>query len=83
MFLKAPFLEQMLCTNAIPNLTNINEKYFSVLSKTLRVWELDLPNRKIRPTDCNMGQLKRIIKCIKVVNHSVFPILAQSFTLFL
>ncbi|XP_028413168.1 cilia- and flagella-associated protein 52-like [Dendronephthya gigantea] len=35
-------------------------------NKTLRVWELDLENRKIRPTDCNMGQLKRIIKCIKV-----------------
>lgn len=33
---------------------------------TLRVWELDLGNRKIRPTECNMGQLKRIVKCIEV-----------------
>ena len=33
---------------------------------TLRVWELDLANRKIRPTECNMGQLKRIVKCVEV-----------------
>ena len=45
---------------------NNDELFVTGGNKTLRVWELDLPNRKIRPTDCNMGQLKRIIKCIKV-----------------
>ena len=35
-------------------------------SCTLRVWELDLPNRKIRPTECQTGQLKRVVKCIEV-----------------
>ena len=35
-------------------------------SKTLRVWELDVQGRIIRPTDCSMGQLKRIVKCIQV-----------------
>lgn len=40
------------------------------LSGTLRVWELDLPNRKIRPTECQTGQLKRIVKCLEVSeNH--------------
>lgn len=39
-------------------------------SGTLRVWELDLPNRKIRPTECQTGQLKRIVKCLEVSeNH--------------
>lgn len=33
---------------------------------TLRVWELDLANRKIRPTDCQLGHLKRVINCIIV-----------------
>uniref|UniRef100_A0A7M4EJV5 Cilia- and flagella-associated protein 52 n=1 Tax=Crocodylus porosus TaxID=8502 RepID=A0A7M4EJV5_CROPO len=31
---------------------------------TIRVWELDLPNRKIRSTECQTGQLKRVITCI-------------------
>lgn len=34
--------------------------------KTLRVWEIDAANRIIRPTDCNLGQLKRVVKCIQV-----------------
>lgn len=35
-------------------------------SYTLRVWEVDEKNRKIRPKDCNLGQMKRIVKCVKV-----------------
>lgn len=35
-------------------------------SKTLRVWELDVENRKIRPVEVSMGQLKRAVKCIQV-----------------
>jgi len=35
-------------------------------SHTLRVWEVDEVNRKIRPTDCNLGQLRRIFKCLQV-----------------
>ncbi|KAM8945316.1 cilia- and flagella-associated protein 52 [Pelodytes ibericus] len=33
---------------------------------TLRVWELDLPNRKLRPTDCQTGQLKRVVTSLTV-----------------
>ena len=35
-------------------------------SHTLRVWELSPENRKIIATDCNLGQLKRIVQCIQV-----------------
>lgn len=35
-------------------------------SGTLRVWELERENRKIKPTDVTMGQIKRIVKCIQV-----------------
>uniref|UniRef100_A0A673L506 Cilia- and flagella-associated protein 52 n=1 Tax=Sinocyclocheilus rhinocerous TaxID=307959 RepID=A0A673L506_9TELE len=42
------------------------------LSGTLRVWELDLPNRKIRPTECQTGQLKRIVKCLEIPNDDNF-----------
>lgn len=40
--------------------------FFSAGNNTLRIWELDLPNRKIRPIDVNLGQTKRIVKCISV-----------------
>ncbi|XP_064617554.1 cilia- and flagella-associated protein 52-like [Liolophura sinensis] len=39
---------------------------------TLRVWDLDLDNRKVRATDVNMGQLKRKIKCIQMKSDDSF-----------
>eukprot|EP00794_Sanderia_malayensis_P009374 gene9374-10361_t len=41
-------------------------------NKTIRVWEIDAANRILRPTDCNMGQLKRIVKCIQVSDDDKF-----------
>jgi len=32
----------------------------------LRVWHFDRSNRKIRPTDCQMGQLRRVVKSIAI-----------------
>ncbi|XP_061477831.1 cilia- and flagella-associated protein 52 isoform X2 [Rhineura floridana] len=40
-----------------------DEMFISAGNGTIRVWELDLPNRKIRPTECQTGQLKRIVTC--------------------
>ncbi|XP_030842134.1 cilia- and flagella-associated protein 52 [Strongylocentrotus purpuratus] len=40
--------------------------FFSGGERTLRVWDLDVENRKIRPTDVSLGQLKRIVKSIVV-----------------
>ncbi|CAL8081753.1 unnamed protein product [Calicophoron daubneyi] len=31
---------------------------------TIRIWKLDLENRKIRPTDCSVGQTKRTVLSI-------------------
>ncbi|KAI9220863.1 WD40-repeat-containing domain protein [Blastocladiella britannica] len=31
---------------------------------TLRVWEINVAARKVKPTDCQMGTIKRIVKCL-------------------
>ncbi|KAF5908072.1 cilia- and flagella-associated protein 52, partial [Clarias magur] len=53
--------------------SNLSDNVFiSAGHGTLRVWELDLHNRKIRPTECQTGQLKRVIKCIEIPEDDVF-----------
>lgn len=32
----------------------------------LRIWDVDLKNRKVRPTEVNLGPYKRIVQCIAV-----------------
>ncbi|XP_062304355.1 cilia- and flagella-associated protein 52 [Osmerus eperlanus] len=49
-----------------------DDLFISAGNGTLRVWELDLPNRKIRPTECQTGQLKRIVKCIEIQEDGEF-----------
>ncbi|XP_027830696.1 cilia- and flagella-associated protein 52 isoform X2 [Ovis aries] len=39
---------------------------------TIRVWELDLPNRKIWPTECQTGQMKRIVMSISMADDDSF-----------
>ncbi|XP_041363159.1 cilia- and flagella-associated protein 52-like [Gigantopelta aegis] len=52
------------------NTSNVSDKIFVTGGdNTLRVWEIDSANRKIRPTDVNMGGVKRIIHCIQVVDE--------------
>ncbi|CAI9734955.1 ciliaflagella52-likeassociated and flagella-associated 52 [Octopus vulgaris] len=34
----------------------------------LRIWSLDVKNRKIRPTEVNLGPYKRIIQCLDIEN---------------
>ncbi|EKX37892.1 hypothetical protein GUITHDRAFT_160084, partial [Guillardia theta CCMP2712] len=38
----------------------------------LRVWDFDLANRKIRPTDCNLGKLQRSVNYIYVDDHDEY-----------
>ncbi|TNN55253.1 Cilia- and flagella-associated protein 52 [Liparis tanakae] len=53
--------------------SNTNDNVFvSAGSGTLRVWELDVPNRKIRPTECQIGKLKRIVKCVQITENDEF-----------
>lgn len=40
---------------------------------TLRVWELDVENRKIRPSEVDMGQIKRKIQCISMDDSPSSP----------
>lgn len=35
-------------------------------SSALRVWELDPLNRKLKPTECQTGILKRAVTCVEV-----------------
>ncbi|OXB54515.1 hypothetical protein ASZ78_014785 [Callipepla squamata] len=37
-------------------------------SETIRVWELDLPNRKLQPTECQTGHLRRVITSLKIAD---------------
>ncbi|XP_072318970.1 cilia- and flagella-associated protein 52-like [Eucyclogobius newberryi] len=53
--------------------SNHNDYIFvSAGSGSLRVWELDVPNRKIRPLECQTGKLKRIVKCIEIEEDDGF-----------
>ncbi|KAJ3374676.1 Cilia- and flagella-associated protein 52 [Allomyces arbusculus] len=38
----------------------------------LRVWEVNVAARKVKPTDCQMGTIKRIVKCITVDHQDEF-----------
>ncbi|KAF4080329.1 hypothetical protein AMELA_G00169070 [Ameiurus melas] len=49
-----------------------DDVFISAGDGTLRVWELDLHNRKIRPTECQTGQLKRVIKYIEIPEDDAF-----------
>ena len=41
-------------------------------NSTLRVWELNSVQRKVRAVDCQTGQIKRIVKCITVDNDDEY-----------
>ena len=43
-----------------------DELFFTAGSGTIRVWELDPENRKIRPTEVQTGQVKRIVDSLHV-----------------
>ncbi|MEQ2254859.1 hypothetical protein ILYODFUR_007933, partial [Ilyodon furcidens] len=53
--------------------SNTNDNIFaSAGNGTLRVWELDLANRKIWPTECRTGKLNRTVKCIEISEADQF-----------
>uniref|UniRef100_A0A8D0EWU9 Cilia- and flagella-associated protein 52 n=1 Tax=Strix occidentalis caurina TaxID=311401 RepID=A0A8D0EWU9_STROC len=45
-----------------------DEMFVTAGNGTIRVWELDLANRKIHPTECQTGHLRRVIMCVKVAD---------------
>ncbi|XP_034442928.1 cilia- and flagella-associated protein 52-like [Hippoglossus hippoglossus] len=53
--------------------SNTNDNVFvSAGNETLRVWELNLTNRKITATECQTGKLRRMVKCIEISEDDQF-----------
>ncbi|XP_061080955.1 cilia- and flagella-associated protein 52-like isoform X1 [Conger conger] len=47
--------------------SNLSDNIFiSAGNGTIRVWEIDLARRKVQATECQIGQLRRVVKCIEV-----------------
>ena len=57
-------------SNIFPAVTGTNQH--PLPSKTLRIWEVDTHNRKIRPQECDLGQLKRDVRCILIDDNDEF-----------
>ncbi|GCB71109.1 cilia- and flagella-associated protein 52 isoform X1 [Scyliorhinus torazame] len=51
---------------------NMDDTFITGGTGTLRLWLLDLPNRKIRATECQTGHLKRMVKCIEITKDDSF-----------
>lgn len=49
-----------------------DEMFVTAGNGTIRVWELDLPNRKIWPTECQTGQMKRIVMSTGMADDDSF-----------
>ncbi|XP_034044856.1 cilia- and flagella-associated protein 52 [Thalassophryne amazonica] len=53
--------------------SNTNDNMFvSAGNGPIIIWEIDLPNRRIRPTPCHAGKLKRKVKCIEITEDDEF-----------
>ncbi|XP_010017376.1 PREDICTED: WD repeat-containing protein 16, partial [Nestor notabilis] len=49
-----------------------DEMFVTAGNDTVRVWELDLPNRKIRPAECRTGHLRRVVTCVKMADDDSY-----------
>ncbi|XP_065549457.1 cilia- and flagella-associated protein 52 isoform X2 [Lathamus discolor] len=49
-----------------------DEMFVTAGNNTVRVWELDLPNRKIRPAECRTGHLRRVATCVKMADDDSY-----------
>ncbi|KAM6376747.1 cilia- and flagella-associated protein 52 [Pluvialis apricaria] len=45
-----------------------DEMFVTAGNGTIRVWELDLANRKIRPTECQIGKVRRVTMCVQMAD---------------
>ncbi|KFW11228.1 WD repeat-containing protein 16, partial [Eurypyga helias] len=46
-----------------------DEIFVTAGNGTIRVWELDLANRKIQPNECQTGHLRRVITCVMMADN--------------
>ncbi|KAM4674142.1 cilia- and flagella-associated protein 52 [Amazona ochrocephala] len=49
-----------------------DEMFVTAGNNTVRVWELDLPNRRIHPAECRTGRLRRVITCVKMADDDSY-----------
>uniref|UniRef100_A0A8C5DJV9 Cilia- and flagella-associated protein 52 n=1 Tax=Gouania willdenowi TaxID=441366 RepID=A0A8C5DJV9_GOUWI len=50
--------------------SNTNDLIFaSAGSETLRVWKMDPENRKLSPTECRTGKMRRTVKCVEITEN--------------
>ncbi|XP_057279952.1 cilia- and flagella-associated protein 52 isoform X1 [Pezoporus wallicus] len=49
-----------------------DEMFVTAGNNTVRVWELDLPNRKIHPAECRTGHLRRVVTCVKMADDDSY-----------
>ncbi|KAL3317686.1 Cilia- and flagella-associated protein 52 [Cichlidogyrus casuarinus] len=54
-----------------PSHTNDNI-FISAGDNSIRTWEIDAINRKIRPTECKVGSIKRIVTCAVITPDDEF-----------
>jgi len=59
-------------THTIAYAHNSDEVFVTAGNGTLSVWTLDAANRKIKPEDVKLGQLKRAVKCLAVSEKDDF-----------
>lgn len=59
-------------THTLAYSNNSDDIFISGGKDTLRVWNLSLADRKIRPTDIKTGQVKRVVRCIQVSDDDKF-----------
>lgn len=63
---------EAICGSPAANDSALTVRFFNTTDEflvtggnyNLRVWQFDLANRKVRPSDCHLGQLKRIITSV-------------------
>ncbi|NWW53335.1 CFA52 protein, partial [Pedionomus torquatus] len=48
--------------------TRRDETFVTAGSGTIRVWELDIANKRIQPTECWIGKLKRAMICVRMAD---------------
>ena len=53
-------------------LNNRDDVFVTGGNFNLRTWHFDLANRKIRPTDCQLGSLKRVVTSISIDDNDEF-----------
>jgi WD40 repeat protein len=65
----------MNVANKIRFFNNTNEKLITIHNYGIRIWTVDLNEKKILYQDINMGQIKRIYQCIAITPDDQYALL--------